>query len=87
MLGFLMIFEIAVGVVLGLMVLVYWRGILSLGVLVLIFLLLVALLGVTIWLLYEGFDAIKSAPPLLAPDSTIAVALTVFFSLFINFSD
>lgn len=79
-----MIFEIAVGIALGLMIFVHWREILSLGVLVLIFVVLVALLGVTCWLLYEGLQAVKSTPPLFAPDSAIAIGLSLIFSLLLN---
>ena len=80
-----MIFEIAVGVALGLMIFAHWREIISLGALVFIFVLLVALLGVACWLLYEGLHAVKSAPPLFSPDSTVAAAISLLFSLFINF--
>lgn len=79
-----MILEIAIGVALGLMIFAHWREIASLSVLALIFVLLFALLGTTCWLLYAGLQAVKSIPPLFAPDSTTAVVLSLFFGLFAN---
>ena len=80
-----MIFEIAIGVALGLMLFVHWREIASLGVMAFIFVSLVALLGVFCWLLYEGIQTVKNAPPLFAPDSAIAAAISILFGLLINF--
>ena len=79
-----MIFEIAIGVALGLMIFAHWREIASLGVLALIFVLLFALLGATCWLLFAGIQAVKSMPPLLAPDSVAAAAISLVFGLLVN---
>lgn len=79
-----MILEIAIGVALGLMLFAHWREISSLGVLALIFVMLFALLGATCWLIYTGFQAVKSMPPLFAPDSTATAVLSLFVGLFAN---
>lgn len=79
-----MIFEIAIGVALGLILFVHWREIASLGVLAAIFVLLILLLSLTCWALYTGVQAVKSMPPLFAPDSAISAAISLFFGILVN---
>lgn len=60
-----MIFEIALGIVLGFVILANLRGLITLGVLVAMFLVSLLLLAGTGWLLYAAFDATRSFLPIL----------------------
>lgn len=60
-----MILEIALGIVLGFVILANLRGLIALSAVVAMFALLVLLLGGTCWLLYTAFDATRSFLPLL----------------------
>lgn len=60
-----MIIDIALGVVLGLLIFANLRGLIALGLLIAVFLLLLLLLAVAGWLLYEAFDATRGFLPLL----------------------
>lgn len=59
-----MIVEIALGIVLGFVILANLRGLFALGILVLGFAVLLLLLGVAGWLLYTAFDALRGVAPL-----------------------
>ena len=79
-----MIIEIALGVALGLFLYANWRGILTLGILVGLFLMLLVTAGATLWALYAALQAVKSLPPIVQPGSSASTVLGVGFGLFAN---
>lgn len=55
-----MIFEVALGVTLGLLIYANLRGLLELGLVAVLFVLVLVLLGLTTWSLYEAFIATRN---------------------------
>lgn len=67
-----MILEIALGIVLGFIILANLRGLVALGAFVAVALLLLLALGTACWLLYAAFDATRSILPHLRLSGTAA---------------
>jgi len=65
-----MILDIALGIVLGFIILANLRGLVALAAFVAVALLLLLALGATCWLLYAAFDASRSILPLLRLSGT-----------------
>ena len=70
-----MILEIALGIVLGFVILANLRGLIALSAVVAMFALLVLLLGGACWVLYTAFDATRSFLPLLRGEAGAIAAL------------
>lgn len=79
-----MIFEIALGVALGLFIFANWRGLLALSTMVALFLLLLVLAGVALWGLYSGVQVVRALPPLLEPNSLTSIVVATIFSVLIQ---
>ena len=79
-----MIIEIALGVALGLVIFVNWRGLLGFSTLVVLLLLLVAVTGVAGWALWTGLQAVRTHPRVLVPGSTASTVFEVGFGLLMN---
>jgi hypothetical protein len=67
-----MILDIALGIVLGFVILANLRGLVALGAFIAVSLLLLLALGTACWLLYAAFDATRSFLPLLRLSGTAA---------------
>lgn len=79
-----MILEIALGIVLGCVILANLRGVITLGVVVAAFVLLLLLLGVACWLLYTAFDATRSFLPILRLRGDIAAIVSFVGGVLVN---
>ena len=79
-----MIVDIALGIVLGFVILANLRGLIALGAFAAFCLLLLSALGATGWLLYAAFDAARSFLPLVRLTGSAAAVAGLFGGVFAN---
>ena len=77
-----MILDIALGIVLGFVILANLRGLIALGAFAALCLLLLLALGATGWLLYAAFDAARGLLPLLRLTGSAAAVASLLGGIF-----
>lgn len=79
-----MILDVALGIVLGFIILANLRGLVALGAFVAVSLLLLLALGTACWLLYAAFDATRSILPHLRLSGTATAVAGVVGGVLMN---
>jgi hypothetical protein len=79
-----MIIEVALGIALGLFIFANWRGLLTLGILLALFMVLLVVGAIAVWTLYAALPAAGSLPPLVQPGSLASNVLGVGFGILMN---